>query len=150
MFPWDINLRTAATFKHHDNFFVICCKHHVFSVSSQFCKNIGPNISATITFRNMLEEVVVEVMDGMEKFFKITSCISIILTMMMVECSRCMMTMMIKSMVLKMMMMMVFLSNISGSCMRGLCQQKLLNCWPRYLGGMGELIKHLEYLHLLQ
>ena len=59
------------------NFFVICCKHHVFSVSSQFCKNIGPTISATITFRNMLEEVVVEVMDGMEKFFKITSYISI-------------------------------------------------------------------------
>ena len=62
------------------------------------------------------------------------------------------MTMMIEIMVLKMMliMMMVFLSNISGSCMRGRCQQKLSNCWPRHLGGMGELIKHLEYLHLLQ
>ena len=59
------------------NLFVICCNHHVFSASSQFCKNIGPTISATITFRNMLEEVVVEVMDGMEKFFKITSYISI-------------------------------------------------------------------------
>ncbi len=42
-----------------------------------YLENIGPTISATITFRNMLEEVVVVVMDGMEKFFKITSYISI-------------------------------------------------------------------------
>merc|ERR1712079_940726 len=68
---------TAITLKPHDKFVRHMLQSSCFCASSQFCKNIGPTISATITFRNMLEEVVVEVMDGMEKFFKITSYISI-------------------------------------------------------------------------